>query len=203
MAHSAGESVSALIADKNIETATVTANCRNSSPEMPGMKATGTKTDSSTSVMAIIGAVISAIASLVASPADELRMLFHDAFDVLDHHDGVVDHDADREHHGQQRYRICRIADREQRNERSDEADGHRQRRNQRRANAAEEEKDDDHHEDKGLDQSLLHLMDGVLDENRRIVGDLPGQIVGKALLDPSIRPRTAFSVLIAFAPGD
>ena len=35
-AQSAGDSVSALIADKNIATATVTANCRNSSPEIPG-----------------------------------------------------------------------------------------------------------------------------------------------------------------------
>ncbi len=37
---------------------------------MPGMKATGTKTDSSTRVIAIIGAVIWAIASLVASAGD-------------------------------------------------------------------------------------------------------------------------------------
>src|SRR3984885_4828994 len=66
-AQSAGDSVSALIADKNIATATVTANCRNSSPEIPGMKATGTNTDNSTKVIAIIGAVISAIARLVAS----------------------------------------------------------------------------------------------------------------------------------------
>ena len=40
-----GRQVSALIADSNMATATVTANWRNSSPEMPGMKATGTKTD--------------------------------------------------------------------------------------------------------------------------------------------------------------
>ena len=70
MAHSAGENVSALAADSSIDTATVTANCRNSSPEMPGMKATGTKTDSNTSVMAMIGAVISAIALLVASAGE-------------------------------------------------------------------------------------------------------------------------------------
>ncbi len=45
----------------------VTANCRNSVPEIPGMKAIGTNTDSSTSVIAMIGAVICAIAFLVAS----------------------------------------------------------------------------------------------------------------------------------------
>src|SRR5215470_412038 len=70
MAQSAGDKVRALIADRNIETATVTANCRNSSPEMPGMKATGTNTDSSTRVIAMIGAVISAIAFLLASAGE-------------------------------------------------------------------------------------------------------------------------------------
>ena len=48
-------------------TDTATANWRNSWPLMPGMKATGTNTDSSTRVMAMIGAVISPIAFLVAS----------------------------------------------------------------------------------------------------------------------------------------
>src|SRR6476646_11058024 len=66
-AQSAGESVSALIADRNIDTATVTANWRNNSPEMPGMNATGTNTDSSTRVIAMIGATIWLIASMVAS----------------------------------------------------------------------------------------------------------------------------------------
>ena len=48
-------------------TDTATANWRKSWPLMPGMKATGTKTDSSTSVMAMIGPVISAMAFLQAS----------------------------------------------------------------------------------------------------------------------------------------
>jgi hypothetical protein len=45
----------------------VTANWRKSWPETPGMKAIGTKTESSTSEMAMIGPVIWAIAFLVAS----------------------------------------------------------------------------------------------------------------------------------------
>jgi hypothetical protein len=40
-----GRGVSALIAERTIATATVTANCRNNSPEMPGMNATGTNAD--------------------------------------------------------------------------------------------------------------------------------------------------------------
>ena len=69
-AHSAGDSDSALIAEITIAAEIVTANWRNSSPEMPGMNAIGTNTDSSTSVMAITGAVIWAIAFLVASAGD-------------------------------------------------------------------------------------------------------------------------------------
>ena len=52
-----------------IDTDTATANWRKSSPEMPGMKATGTKTERSTSVIAMIGAVISPMARRAASAA--------------------------------------------------------------------------------------------------------------------------------------
>jgi hypothetical protein len=42
--------VSALTAEISMETETATANWRNSCPLMPGMKATGTNTDSKTGV---------------------------------------------------------------------------------------------------------------------------------------------------------
>ena len=45
----------------------VTANCWNSRPDRPGIKPIGTNTESSTSEIAMIGAVIWVIASLVAS----------------------------------------------------------------------------------------------------------------------------------------
>ena len=65
--HSAGDSVSAFSAEISMATQIVTANCWNSTPDSPGMKAIGTNTDSSTSVMAMIGPVICVIASFVAS----------------------------------------------------------------------------------------------------------------------------------------
>ena len=203
MPHSAGDSVSALIADRNIETATVTANWRNNSPEMPGMKATGTNTESSTSVIAMIGAVISRHRAFGRVGRRKFGMLLHDPLDILDHDDGVVDDDADGEHDGEQRYRIGRVADREQRDERADQADRHRQGRDQRGADAAEEQKDDEHDQNESLDQRLLHLVDGVGHERRGIVGDLPRQIVGEALLAARDLLRTALRVVIALAPGD
>ena len=82
---------------------------------MPGMKAIGTNTESSTSVMAMIGAVICRIASFVAAaPASQVRVLLHHAFDVLHHHDGVVHHDADRQHQGQEGDGVGRVAHRQQ-----------------------------------------------------------------------------------------
>ncbi len=69
MAQRAGERVRALTAEMTIDTDTATANWRKSSPEMPGMKATGTKTERSTSVIAMIGAVISPMARRAASAA--------------------------------------------------------------------------------------------------------------------------------------
>ena len=147
------------------------------------MNATGTNTDNSTSVIAMIGAVISAIARLVASAGDSSGMLLHDALDILDDDDRVVDDDADREHDREQRHGIGGVADRVEHDEGADQADRHRQGRDQRRAQAAEEQVDDEHHEDEGLDQRLLHLVDRIGDESRRVVGDLPRQIVGKALL--------------------
>ena len=65
--HRAGERVSALMAEITMATLMVTANWRNNWPETPGMKAMGTKTESSTRVMAMIGPVIWLIAFLVAS----------------------------------------------------------------------------------------------------------------------------------------
>ncbi len=61
-AQSAGLSVSALIAEITTETEIVTANCRYSAPVTPETKPTGANTATSTSVVAITGPVISAIA---------------------------------------------------------------------------------------------------------------------------------------------
>src|SRR6516162_1151676 len=69
-AHNAGDKVSAFNAEISIATLIVTANWRNNVPEIPGIKAIGTNTDSRTRVIAMIGAVISAIAFFVAAAGD-------------------------------------------------------------------------------------------------------------------------------------
>ena len=110
-------------------------------------------------------------------------MLLHDALDVLDDDDGIVDDDADRQHNGQQRNGVGGISDRLERDEGADQADGDRKRRNQGGADIPEKQEHDDDDKDKRLDQCLLHLVHGVGDEHRRIVSDLPGQVVRKPRL--------------------
>src|ERR1700732_2755928 len=72
-AHNAGDKVSAFNAEISIETLIVTANCRNSCPEIPGMKAIGTNTERRTKVIAMIGAVISVIAFFAGFAGGERR----------------------------------------------------------------------------------------------------------------------------------
>ena len=90
----------------------------------------------------MIGAVISAIAFLVASGHGKLRLLLDHALDVLDDHDGVVDHDADGEHQRQQRDGVGRIADRQHHREGADDRHRHGDQRDQRRPQLAEEQED-------------------------------------------------------------
>src|SRR3546814_8363818 len=44
----------------------------------------------------------------------QTRLLLHHPLDVLDHDDGVVDDDADREHEGEKRDRVRAVADDQQ-----------------------------------------------------------------------------------------
>ena len=73
------------------------------------MNAIGTNTAQSTSVMAMIGLVTSrhgADGGVVRREA-----VLDVALDVLDHDDGVIDHDADGQHEAEERERVDREAE--------------------------------------------------------------------------------------------
>ena len=78
-------------------------------PTEPGKNAIGMNTADSTSVMPMIAPVICPIALRVASLGRQ-AFLGHDALDVLDHDDRVVDQDADRQHHGEHGQHVDRKA---------------------------------------------------------------------------------------------
>jgi len=93
-------------------------------------------------------------------------------FDRFHDHDGVIDHDADRQHQRQQRNGVGRIAQRQHHAEGADQRYRNGQQRNQRGADIAEEQKDDDDDKDESLAQRMQHALDAFADEHRGVVGD-------------------------------
>ena len=93
--------------------ASVSANSRNSEPVRPPVKASGANTAASVIVIATTAPEISRMP--LERRLHRRHALLDMAMDVLDHDDGVVDHEADGEHHGEQGEEIDRIAERKRR----------------------------------------------------------------------------------------
>ena len=103
-----------------VEAAMVAANWVKNRPEMPLMKAVGTNTAHSVSAMAISAAETSSIVLCAASLRRHAQR--HVALDVLDHDDGVVDHDADGQDQAEHRQVVDRDAEGGEDRERADAA---------------------------------------------------------------------------------
>jgi hypothetical protein len=105
------------------------------------MNATGRNT-------AISDSVVASTAADLLGRFDRRRIgdiFFVDvAVDVLEHHDRVVDHDADRERERQQRQHVQREPGDHHETERRDDRHRDRDGRDDRRAQAAEEEQHDE-----------------------------------------------------------
>ena len=110
--------------------------------------------------------------------ADRGVMAGHALLDIVrgafDHDDGVVDHDADREHDRKQGRDVDGEAERRHRRKGADDRHRHGGRRHQHRAPVLQEDQDHDEHEQAGLDQRLVDLLDRFRDEfggvERRVV---------------------------------
>ncbi len=107
-------------------------------------------------------------------------IFFHQALDILDHDDRVIDEQADRERQPEQGERVDAEPEQIKNAEGAEQYDGHRDRGDQHRAPALQE---DEHHEDDeqdSLEQRFLHLADRQFDEGGRIVGVRVGEAVGE-----------------------
>ena len=104
------------------------------------------------------------------------------ALDVLDHHDRIVDHDADRQHEPEQREVVEREAGRGEHQECANQ--GHRDRhdRDDRGAPGLQEQDHDDHDQPDRLVDRLDHLVDRFADELGRVVHDVVAQALGERL---------------------
>ena len=101
----------------------------------------------------------------------------HDALDVLDHDDGVVDEDADRQHHAEHGQHVDRIARDHQRRAGAQQRDGDHDGRNDGVADVLQEQEHHDEDQHHRLDQRRQHLFDRGLHHRRDVVGNLVGDI--------------------------
>ena len=116
-----GVSVSDTKPETRIATEIVAANSRNTRPTTPPMKKTGMNTATSDSVIETMVKPISR--EPFERRVERLHPLFDVADDVLQHHDGVVDDEADRQRQRQQRDIVDRVAEHVHRRERADQRD--------------------------------------------------------------------------------
>ncbi|MNZ67523.1 hypothetical protein D3C78_857760 [compost metagenome] len=91
--------------------------------------------------------------------------------DVLQHHDGIVHHQAGGENQRHQRHVVQREAAQVHGREGADQRHRHRQGRNQRGTQVAEEQEHHEDHQHHGDDQGVLGFLEGRLDHRRAIHG--------------------------------
>ncbi len=99
-------------------------------------------------------------------------LLAHVPLDVLDDHDGIVDHQAGCQHNPKERQRIDGEVQQLDESERPNQRHGNRNRRNQRAAPILQEEEHHQHDAEDRLSQCLQHFLNRVADEGRGIEGD-------------------------------
>ncbi len=105
---------------------------------------------------------------------DERRLAFFldPAVDVLEHHDGVIDHEADRHDEGEQGEHVDRQAEGVEHAEGRDQADRHGHGRHHGGAQAAEEQEDHADDQRDGDGERLLDFFHRGRDEHRAVLGD-------------------------------
>ena len=94
--------------------------------------------------------------------------------DVLDHDDGVVDDDTDRQHQSEQRQRVDREPRREHHREGADDGDWYRDERDDRGPPRLQKENDHDDDHQRSEEQRVDHLADRIAHEQCRIVHGRP-----------------------------
>ena len=104
--------------------------------------------------------------------------------DVLHDHDGVVHHDADREHQAEEGERVDGEPESEEHREGADDGDRHRDERNEGGAPGLEEQDHHQHDERNRLEERMQHRIDRLLHELRGVVKDPVIHSLGEVLLE-------------------
>jgi len=103
---------------------------------------------------------------------------------VFDNDDGVIHHQADRQHHGKKCEKVDGIAEREQDHAHPDQRERDGRDRDHHRAERSQEYQDHDHHDDDRFAERLEHFVDRGLDEDRIVERGLHGNPLRQILRD-------------------
>ena len=109
-------------------------------------------------------------------------LLGHDALHVLHHHNGIVDQNADGQHHAEHGHHIDREAQRIHHRQGTGQTHRDHDGGNQRIAQVLQKQPHHQEHQHHGLDQGLDHLADGDFNKARGVVGHCVLNIVGEVL---------------------
>ena len=157
LAHIMGVVVSETTSEMTIATLRVTANSRNSRPTMPPISRMGMNTAISEMLMESTVKPISREPFSAASIGRHAR--FEIARDVLDHHDGVVHHEAGGDGQRHQREIVERVTEQIHHPEGADERQRHGDAGNERGPDAAQKDEDDQDHQSDGDHQGDFDVV--------------------------------------------
>ena len=102
-----------------------------------------------------------------------LHALLDVANDVFQHHDGVIHHDADGEHEGEEGEDVDAVSEEIEKGEGAENRNGNRGGRNNRGPRVVQKEKDQHDNEKAGDPQCDHHLVNGVLHIEGGVKGDV------------------------------
>ncbi len=108
--------------------------------------------------------------------------LGHDALDVLDHDDGVVDQDADGEHHGEQGQHVDGEAEHQQRHACAEQRHRHHDGRDDGVADVLQEQQHHQEHQHDRLYQGRDDFLDRSLDHRSDVIGGVVLDVGGEEL---------------------
>ena len=101
-------------------------------------------------------------------------LVVHQAVHVFDHHNRVVHHDADDQHHAKHGQHVDRESECQQNPERTQQGNRHHDGRDEGVAPVLQKQEHDQEHQRHRLHQGDYHLLDRQLHEVRAVVGDGP-----------------------------
>ena len=110
-------------------------------------------------------------------------VLNHDAFDVLNNHNRIIDQQAYRQHHPEHRQGIDGETECRQNREGPQQNDRNRNRRNERCPQVLQEQIHDEEDENNRLEQGFHHFVNGDFYERRGVIGIDNLQSLRKELL--------------------